>query len=62
MIASMLLTFGMLGLTFGLFGLALARLMLVDGSEHDAAETTHNARLMLVTGTTLLIVGMVGIG
>jgi hypothetical protein len=61
MIQPLLLTFGLLGIAFGLFGIALARLLLGDGAERDAYETGHNARLILVTGTTLIIVSLAGI-
>jgi hypothetical protein len=62
MIQPLLMTFGMLGIAFGLFGVALARMLLVDGCERDAAETRHNAALMLATGLALLIFSMASIG
>jgi hypothetical protein len=62
MIHSLLMTFGMLGIALGLFGVALARTLLVDGCEHDAAETRHNASLLLVTGVTLLVVSLAQVG
>lgn len=62
MIHSLLMTVGMLGIAFGLFGVALARMLLVDGCDQDAAETRHNACLLLVTGTTLLVVSLAGVG
>lgn len=61
MIGSLVASFGLIGLAAGLFGLYLARL-LVDGSAEDAAETRHNAQIMLSLGTTLLIVGTLWAG
>jgi H+/Cl- antiporter ClcA len=62
MIPSLLAPFGIIGIAAGLFGLYLARLLLVDGSDKDAAETRHSARLLLATGGTLLIVAMTWTG
>lgn len=62
MIHSLLMMIGMLGLAFGMFGIALARMLFVDGCERDAAETRHNANLLLVTGTTLLVVSLASVG
>lgn len=61
MIQPVLMAFGMLGIAFALFGFALARMLLVDGSDKDAAETTHNASLMLVTGVTLLVFSLASV-
>lgn len=58
MILSLLATFGMIGLAAGLFGLYLARLLFVDGCAAGAAETRHNAQLLLVTGGTLLMLAL----
>ena len=62
MTASLLATFGMLGLALGLFGIALAGMLLVGGCAQAADETRHNAGLLLVTGTVLLVVGVAGVG
>ena len=62
MIPSLLAPFGLLGFAAGLFGLYLARLLYVDGCTTDAAETRHNARLLLATGSTLLILAMTWTG
>lgn len=61
MIQPLLMTFGMLGVAFGLFGIALARMLLVDGSDRDAAETRHNAQLVLVAGAALLLVSLASV-
>lgn len=61
MIHSLLMIFGMLGVAFGLFGVALARMLFVDGCEEDAAATRHNAALLLVAGVALLAVSL-GVG
>jgi hypothetical protein len=58
MILSLLAPFGVIGIAAGLFGLYLARLLLVDGSADDAAATGNNARLLLALGSTLLAVAM----
>lgn len=62
MIPSLLMVVGMLGIAFGLFGVALARVLLVGGCDQDAAETRHNARLLIATGTTLLVVSLAQVG
>lgn len=62
MIALLLAPFGLIGIAAGLFGLYLARLLRVDGSDGDALVTRHNARLMLATGSTLLIVALLWTG
>jgi hypothetical protein len=62
MIQSLLMMVGMLGIAFGLFGVALARMLRVDGCDQDAAETRHNARLLIVTGTTLLVMSLAQVG
>lgn len=54
----LLAIFGLIGLAAGLFGLYLARLLFVDGCAAGAAETRHNAQLLLVTGGTLLILAL----
>lgn len=55
MIQSLLGTFGMLGIVFGMFGFAIAGSWLCGGCPTDAADIRGNARLLLLTGTTLLV-------
>lgn len=62
MIPALLAPFGLIGIAAGLFGLYLARLLRVDGSAEDAAETGHNARLLLAASSTLLVVAMAWTG
>lgn len=58
MIASLLISFAMIGIAAGLFGFYLARLLLVDGLSADAAETNHNARLLLLVSVLLMAVSL----
>jgi hypothetical protein len=58
MLPPLLATFGMVGLIAGLFGLYLARQLVVNGAPEDAAETSHNASLLMATGTTMVLFGM----
>jgi hypothetical protein len=58
MIGSLLAPFGIVGIAAGLFGLYLARLLMADGYSADATEARHNARLLMATGGTLLLVAL----
>jgi hypothetical protein len=62
MIHSLLMMVGMFGVAFGLFGVALARMLGVDGCEEDAAATRHNAALLLIAGVALLVVSLARVG
>ncbi len=62
MLSSLLMTFGVLGIAFGLFGIMLARSVFIGDCEHERRETNHNAGLLLVTGATLLVVSMAWVG
>jgi len=58
----LLAMFGMIGLTAGLFGLYLARMLHVDGLPEDAAETRHNAQLLVISALAMLVVSMARLG
>ncbi len=62
MIAVLLAPLGLVGIAAGLFGLYLARLLMGDGCSADAHETRHSARLLVVTGGTLLLVAVLWTG
>jgi hypothetical protein len=53
---------GMLALAAGLFGIYLARLLQGDGWIEAANETSNNARILLITGSAVLVVALARIG
>jgi uncharacterized membrane protein YidH (DUF202 family) len=57
LLPTLLVTFGTLGVALGQLGLALAQMLLADGSEEDAVATRQNARLVIVAGVAMLVVG-----
>jgi hypothetical protein len=58
MLPYLLQTMGMLALAAGLFGIYLARLLQGDGWIEAASETSHNARILLITGGAVLAVAL----
>lgn len=60
MLLPMLSSVGMIGLMAGLFGLYLSRLLLGDGCGEEAAETRHNALLLVVSGAASIAVSLAG--